>query len=69
MIEESKGNFDKILNYLVKNTIHAKLLVISYNKDDIEQQRYKIDLKIDKLSKTDAARLLLIAAKDCKNLK
>ncbi len=49
--------------------MYAKLLVTSYNKEDIEFQRFKVDIEIDKLSQLNAARLLLMAAGDSKNLK
>lgn len=49
--------------------MYAKFLVISFNKNDIEFQRFKVEIEIKELSKINAARLLLTSAVDCPNLK
>eukprot|EP00347_Sterkiella_histriomuscorum_P024050 403332474 len=70
ILEQAKENFNKTLKYLVKNTMHAKFVVISHLKEDInEKYIFKVQLEITGLSKINAAKLLLMAAGNSKYLR
>ena len=69
MMEEGKDPFNKTLNFILTNTLNVKILVVSQNKEDINDKiEYKVELQIAELSRIDAARLLISAAGNCKNL-
>lgn len=70
ILELNAEHFNKTLKYLVKNTMNAKFLVITYNKTDISDKfRFKVPIDINELSKMNAARLLLIVAGHYKHMK
>lgn len=69
VIEKGKDSFNKILKYLIENTSYLEIIVVTRDKDDIKDTKLKEAIKIDVLSRKNAARLLMKSGEDKVHLK
>lgn len=71
ILESSKDPFKMFLDNVISQTLKSKFIVITAERNDIETKeniKFKQHLEIPELSRLDAARLLMISAKESKHL-